>query len=157
MNTAPCPAAAIRSLLLVALMAGSSAVASEPAPSRVDVLFFHRTFRCPDCLHMEAYAAEAVAARPTERDAGRLGFRAFNLDVGDHSQYSERYGVETSAVVLSQVTDGQETAWTNLPLVWQLVENRQNFMAYLDMEISGQLDQLFDPAEPTTPVQKESP
>ncbi len=147
------------SLLLIALLAVSSAVAAEPAPSRVDVLFFHRTFRCPDCLHMEAYAAEAVAARAEERVTGRLLFRAINLDDHAHAHYAEHYGVEISSVVLARFADGQEVAWTNLPLVWELVEDRQNFLAYLEMEISGQLEQLPAPLnpEPTALLRKESP
>lgn len=119
-----------------------SAWAGDPPPDRVDVLYFHRTLRCPGCLDMEAFAAEAVARFPAERDAGRLTWRAINLDDPGRRHFEQDYALEFNSVVLSRRSSGREAAWTNLPDVWPLVGDRSNFVAYVEMEIGSQLDRL---------------
>ena len=135
----------VRSLLLGLLLvcaAFRSAWAADPSPDRVDVLYFHRTARCHGCLDMEAFAAEAVARFPAEREAGRLTWRAINLDDPDQRHFEQDYALEFNSVVLSRRASGREEAWTNLPAVWPLVGDRSNFVAYVEMEIGAQLDRL---------------
>jgi hypothetical protein len=45
-------------------------------------------------------------------------------------------------VVLSRRVSGKEVAWTNLPAVWEVVGDKSNFIAYVEMEIAKQLEQL---------------
>jgi hypothetical protein len=128
--------------LLLVCTAFPSVWAADPSPDRVDVLYFHRTLRCPGCLDMEAFAAEAVARFPAERDAGRLTWRAINLDDPDQRHFEQDYALEFNSVVLSRRASGREAVWTNLPDVWPLVGDRSNFVAYVEMEIGAQLDRL---------------
>ncbi len=135
----------VRSLLLGLLLvcaAFRSAWAADPSPDRVDVLYFHRTARCHGCLDMEAFAAEAVARFPAARDAGRLTWRAINLDDSDQRHFERDYALEFNSVVLSRRSGGREAAWTNLPAAWSFVGDRSNFVAYVEMEIAAQLDRL---------------
>ena len=128
------------------VLAGSSpatrASAAEPAPARVDVLYFHRTLRCPGCLDMETFTAEAAGHFPAEQQSGRLVFRIINLDLDANRHYETDYSLETSSVIISRRVADQETAWTNLPTVWNHVGDKSNFIAYVVMEISNQLEQL---------------
>ena len=128
--------------LLLGCAAFHSARAVDTPPARVDVLYFHRTLRCPGCLDMEAFAAEAVARFPAERDAGRLTWRVINLDEPGQRHFEQDYALEFNSVVLSRRANSQETAWTNLPSVWPLVGDRSNFVAYVEMEIATQLGQI---------------
>jgi hypothetical protein len=129
--------------LLCACSAGmDSARAAEPDPARVEVFYFHRTLRCPTCLTMETFTAEAAEHFSAEKNTGRLRFRAINLDDEGPRHFAQDYGLEFSSVVLSRWTNGQEAAWTNLPSAWSVVGDRSNFIAYVEMEISKQLGQL---------------
>ena len=128
-------------LLLLACTAAGWAAAPPPA-AHVDVLYFHRTARCPTCLDMEAYTAEAAGRFAAGREAGRILFRAINLDDETDRHYEQDYALEFSSVVLSRRVNGQEAAWTNLPAVWSVVGDKPNFIAYVETEIARQLEQL---------------
>ena len=130
------------SFVLLGLLLACSASATDPTPSCVDVFYFHRTLRCPTCLNMEAFTAETAEHFSAERDAGRIRFRAINLDDESDRHFEQDYSLEFSSVVLSRRVNGQEVAWTNLPSIWELVGDKQNFIAYVETEISKQLDQL---------------
>lgn len=131
-------------LLGLLLLAGMTAgwAAAPPSAAHVDVFYFHRTARCPTCLDMEAYAAEAAGRFSAEREAGRIFFRAINLDDETHRHFARDYALEFSSVVLSRRVNGREAAWTNLPAVWSVVGDKPNFVAYVETEIARQLDQL---------------
>ena len=128
--------------LLAGLPSADRALAAESDPAHVDVFYFHRTARCPTCLDMEAYTGEAVGHFVAEREAGRLVFRAVNLDDEPARHFERDYALEFSSVVLSRRASGREAAWTNLPAVWSVVGDKSNFIAYVEMEIAKQLAQL---------------
>ena len=127
-------------------LALASGERGEEAPqAQLQVLYFHRTARCPSCLNMEAYAAEAVERFASDRDAGRISWRAVNIDEPGDRHFQEDYALEVNSLVLSRHEAGREVAWTNLPDVWALVGDKSNFVAYVETEISKQLEQLPKP------------
>ena len=127
-------------------LALASGERGEEAPqAQWQVLYFHRTARCPSCLNMEAYAAEAVERFASDRDAGRISWRAVNIDEPGDRHFQEDYALEVNSLVLSRHEAGREVAWTNLPDVWALVGDKSNFVAYVETEISKQLEQLPKP------------
>lgn len=126
--------------LWLALAAGARG--ADAPQAQLSVLYFHRTARCPSCVNLEAYTAEAAARFAAEREAGRILFRAINLDDANDRHFEQDYALEFSSVVLSRRVNGQEAAWTNLPDVWALAGDKSNFIAYIEMEISKQLEQL---------------
>ena len=130
-------------VLGLCLALASGVHAGDPPPQgQVEALYFHRTARCPSCLNMEAYAGEAVSRFAADRDAGRLTGRAVNIDEPGNRHFQRDYALEINSLVLSRHEAGREVAWTNLPDVWALVGDRSNFVAYVEMEIAKQLDQL---------------
>ena len=116
--------------------------AAEQPQAHVNVLYFHRTARCPSCLNMEAYASEAVSRFAAERDSGRLAWRTVNINEPADRHFQQDYALEFNSLVLSRREGGKEIAWTNLPDVWALVGDKSNFVAYVEMEIARQLEQL---------------
>jgi len=129
-------------VLLAGLPFADRPTAAESDPAHVAVFYFHRTARCPTCLNMEAHTIEAVGHFPAERETGRILFRAVNLDDESERHFAQDYALEFSSVVLSRRVNGQEAAWTNLPAVWSVVGDKSNFIAYVEMEIAKQLEQL---------------
>ncbi len=135
-------------VLLGALLACAAVVtvladAVEPRPAtQVEATYFHRTLRCPACIDMEAFIAEAVGHFPAERDAGRLQWRVINLDDEGNRHFEKDYALEFNSVVLSRRVNGQEVAWTNLPDVWKLIGDQPTFIAYIESEIRPQLEKL---------------
>lgn len=126
--------------LWLALSAGSRA--EEQLQAQVNVLYFHRTARCPSCLNMEAYTSEVLSRFAAEREAGRLAWRAVNIDEPAARHFQQDYALEFNSLVLSRREGGQEIAWTNLPDAWALVGDKSNFVAYVETEIAKQLEQL---------------
>lgn len=117
--------------------------AEEPRPApHVEAVYFHRTLRCPSCLDMEKFTAEAVGRFPAERETGRLQWRIIDLDGEGNQHFEQDYALEFNSVVLVRRANGREIAWTNLPSVWPLVGDRSNFISYVEMEIARQLEQL---------------
>lgn len=129
--------------LWLALPPGSRA--AEPPQAQVNVLYLHRTVRCPSCLDVETYAADAVSRFASERDAGRLAWRTVNIDNPADRHFQQDYALEFNALVLSRRAGGREIAWTNLPDIWSLVGDKSNFIAYVEMEIAKQLELLPKP------------
>jgi hypothetical protein len=116
--------------------------AEPPAASQVEVTYFHRTLRCPSCIDMENFTAEAVGHFPAEQKAGHLQWRVINLDDEGNKHFEQDYALEFNSVVISRRVDGQEMAWTNLPDAWKLIGDKPTFIAYIESEILPQLEKL---------------
>ena len=115
---------------------------TPPAEAQVEVFYFHRTLRCPSCVDMETFAAEAVGHFTDAQNAGRLRWRVINLDDEGNRHFEQDYALEFNSVVLSRRVNGQEVAWTNLPDAWKLIGDKPTFIAYIESEILPQLEQL---------------
>ena len=117
------------------------AAETRSAP-RVEAFYFHRTLRCPACLDMENFTAEAVGRFAAACEAGRLRWRIVNLDDEENRHYVRDYAIEFNSVVLSRQVNGQEVAWTNLPDAWKFIGDKPTFIAYVESEILLQLERL---------------
>ena len=119
-----------------------TAAGAPPAEAQVEVFYFHRTLRCPSCVDMETFAAEAVGHFTDAQKAGRLRWRVINLDDEGNRHFEQDYALEFNSVVLSRRVNGQEVAWTNLPDARKLIGDKPTFIAYIESEILPQLEQL---------------
>lgn len=120
----------------VALAADApSATASEPATDGVIAFYFHGNARCATCRTIEAYADEAVhQGFAADLDAGDLAWRVVNLDEPENRHFVEDFELVTRSVVLAQYRDGEVVRFKSLDQVWQLVRDKQRFVAYLQDE-----------------------
>ena len=112
---------------------------STPA-QKVIVYYFHGTNRCPTCLKMEAYAAEAVGtgfSGPLER--GDLEWRVVNTDAPENKHFVEDYKLYTRSLVIVKVRNGKQIEWKNLEKIWDLVNDKRDFIKYVQEEISTYL------------------
>ena len=132
----------ILALLSLGLALSSESRSEDKPQAQVCVQYFHRTVRCPSCLDMESFAAAAVSRFAADQEAGRLAWQTINIDEPANRHFQQDYALEFNSLVLSRRTGGREVAWTNLPDVWALVGDKTNFVAYVEMEILKQLQQL---------------
>ena len=110
-------------------------------PDRVDVLYFHRTARCENCLRFEEYTAGVLAdSLSPELERGTVTWRTVNLDDEGEEGLVERYDIFESFLVLSVVEGGEEVAWSTLDGIWVFVEDEASFRRYVLAEVLNALD-----------------
>ncbi len=110
-------------------------------PDRVDVLYFHRTARCENCLRFEEYTtAVLVDSLSPELDSGVVTWGTVNLDDEGEEALVERYDILESSLVLSVVEDGGEVGWSTLDGIWVFVEDEALFRRYVLGEVLNALD-----------------
>jgi len=104
------------------------------------VYYFHGTYRCPSCTTIEQYTRETVAETFfKEVQSGRMEFRAINVEEPDNQHLIKDYKLYTKSVIVSEVVDGKEQRWKNLPKVWELLQSERTFKEYVQQEIAAYL------------------
>jgi hypothetical protein len=124
------------------LMVSMLGCGGPPEPARTEVVYFHRTVRCPSCVTIENWAKSAVAP---DVEAGRVAWQVFNLDEPANTQFEDRYGLMAQSVVVREIKGGKETRWKNLEKVWDLLEDEAVFKKYVQDEVRA-----FMAAQPET-------
>lgn len=109
----------------------------------VVVTYFTSDVRCASCFKIESLARQTV-----ERDfgdelrAGRVVFRAINVDQPASKPFVDEYQLVSKTVVVSSRQEGEETKWTNLQDVWLKLGDEADFRRYVGGEIRKQLDRV---------------
>ena len=95
-------------------------------------IYFHGNVRCATCRKIEAYADEAITQGfPEELASGQVEWRTVNLDEPENKHFIDDFQLATKSVVLVEYRDGEVARWQNLDKVWQLVRNKDDFVAYV--------------------------
>ena len=114
------------------------AFAGQNNPSKVTAYYFHGSFRCPTCTTMERYSREAIETNfKNELVAGKLEFKAINVEDRGNEHYVNDYQLYTKSLILSLVKDGKEIKSKNLDKIWQYARNKQKFIDYVTDEINS--------------------
>lgn len=96
------------------------------------VYYFHGNKRCYTCRTIEAYTEEAIKTGfPEELESGRLVWKAVNVDDPENEHFVQDYDLTTRTVVLVDVDLGNELKWAKLDRVWELVQNKEEFVDYI--------------------------
>ncbi len=113
-----------------------AAALQDSIPSTHSIAYyFHTTERCMTCRTIESYAYEAIVTGFKDAyDSKKLQWKAVNLDETENEHFIDDYQLHTKSVVLSKIQDGKETQWKNLDRVWDLVNDREEFIAYVQKE-----------------------
>ncbi len=111
----------------------SPAVADSTAESqRVVVYYFHTTYRCVSCRNIEKYTREAIESGfPAELEDGFVVWRVVNVEDEGNEHFVKDYQLFTKSVVLVDERSGK---WKNLPKVWQLLGDPNDFIRYIQTE-----------------------
>jgi hypothetical protein len=97
--------------------------------------YFHGNARCKTCLTIEMYALEAIETGfPEALKANRIDFQSINLDMAENEHYIDDFQLTARTVVLERIIDGERKDYVNLTRVWELVGNKEAFVAYIQEE-----------------------
>ena len=124
------------------VIAKNEAVSEQPTmvtpsvlPHRVIAYYFHTTSRCASCRSIEAYSREAIeSAFADELKDGRLVWKVVNVEVKGNEHFVKDYGLYTKSLVLVNENRGKRTQWKNLEKVWQLLQDKDRFLRYVQDE-----------------------
>ncbi len=106
------------------------------ADSKVVAYYFHGTNRCTTCRTIEAYAREAVQTGFGEAlKAGKLEWRALNVEEPANRHFIQDYRLYTRSVVLVNFQGDKQLRWKNLDKVWELVGDKGQFTRYVQGEV----------------------
>lgn len=107
---------------------------------QVVVTYFHTTFRCHACTLLEEYSRDTVEKRfAKEIEQGKVVFRHVNIQEAKNQHFIKDYKLYTKSLVVSEVKNGKETRWKNLPDIWRLLRNREQYERYVANEIEDYL------------------
>jgi len=129
------------------VIAKNEAVSEQPTmvtpsvlPHRVIAYYFHTTSRCASCRSIEAYSREAIeSAFADELKDGRLVWKVVNVEVKGNEHFVKDYGLYTKSLVLVNENRGKRTQWKNLEKVWQLLQDKDKFLRYVQDETRSYL------------------
>ena len=100
--------------------------------------YFLTNVRCPSCLTIERLTAQTIKSEFAEAmDSGMLEWRTINIDGEGNYHFVKDYNLYTKSVIISEISEGKEVRWKNLPKVWELLRNEAKFSRYLKDEITA--------------------
>ncbi len=109
----------------------------------IKVTYFHGTMRCPSCLKIEKYTKETVTSKfRAQMDSGLIEFHEINVDKPENNKFIEQYQLTTKQVIVSEYENGKEKRWQNLDRVWELLREEEDFRSYIEMEVTGWLNEV---------------
>lgn len=111
------------------------------------VYYFHSNVRCATCRALESQTREAVnAGFASQLDSGEMVWKKLNYEEPAGADLAKQFEIQVPVVVLARMKDGQLGDWKRLDKVWALVDEKETFADYIDMEIRQMLAQSESPA-----------
>lgn len=106
----------------------------------ITAYYFHGNFRCATCRAIEQLSREAIEKNFKEQlKSGKLLFLVINIDEPENEHFIQDYQLVTRSLVITQLKNGRQIAWKNLPKVWDYVRDEQAFYNYVKTEIQSYL------------------
>lgn len=114
-----------------------NAQADSIGTEQVVVYYLHMNRRCATCQKLEAYSQEAVKTGFADQlKDSSIVFHVENFEQEGNQHFAKQYQLFSQSVILSRQVDGKETDWKNLDKIWQLVGNKQEFVDYVQAEVT---------------------
>ena len=118
-----------------------SALITKPDADADVVYYFMTSMRCSSCMKIERYTKEAVDTNfGKELGDGSLVWRMVEIDSPENEHFIGEYELVTKSVVLVKIRNGEQVSWRNLDQVWTLLNDKQEFMDYINGEVRGFLE-----------------
>jgi len=96
------------------------------------VYYFYTSKRCTTCRKIEQFSEEAVKQKlkvPVE--AGKVQWKTLNIEIPENEHFVKDFQLYTKSVIVAEYKDGKPVRWENLPDIWKLVRNREQFVDYV--------------------------
>jgi len=104
---------------------------------QVVVYYLHMNRRCMTCGKLEAYSKEAVESGFAEQlKDSSIVFKVENFEKEGNEHFAKDYQLYSQSLILSRQHQGKETEWKNLDKIWKLVGNKQEFITYVQTEVT---------------------
>ena len=114
--------------------------AGEPMDDGVIAYYFHGNTRCPTCRAIESYAHEAVQTGFADQlESGKLKWQVVNYESPGNEHFATDYEIFAPTVVVVEISDGSQQEWKNLDRVWELVDDKDAFVQYVQSETETML------------------
>lgn len=117
----------------------AQAAAADTLAGRRQVIayYFHGKARCANCVKIENWSREAVATGyPKELADGRLVWRVVDVEAEGNEHFVEDYQLYTKSLVLVEQRGGRPIRWKNCAKVWEYLNRRERFVAYVQDEVA---------------------
>lgn len=96
---------------------------------------------CTTCLNLESYTRETLDTYfASELASGRIQWRTVDLDEPANEHFIDEFGLYTKSVVLVRFENGAQTRFDSLSRIWELVYDKDAYVAYVRDEVKGFLD-----------------
>jgi len=116
----------------------------NPKNAQVVAYYFHGTFRCATCRNLERYSKEAIETNfKNALAAGKLTFKAVNVEDKGNEHYSNDYQLYTKSLILSLVKEGKQVRWKNLDKIWEYVGNKKRYTEYVKTNVEELLKEAL--------------
>ena len=111
---------------------------TEPANSqKINVYYFHTSYRCHSCTMIEGLTKEAVTEKfSQELQKGTITFTTVNVETDMNKHFIEKYKLVSKSIIVSKVLDNREKEWKNLDQIWFLLREKDKFKKYVIDEIN---------------------
>lgn len=111
-----------------------------PAPELI-VYYMDMGKDCTTCLNLETYTHEALQAGfPEELGSGRIQWRTVDVDDPKNEHFIADFRLYTKSVVLVREDEGAPARYENLSRIWELVYDKDAYMAYIRKSVRTFLD-----------------
>lgn len=121
-------------------LAPAAPAADVPAPDLV-VYYMDMGKDCSTCLNLESYTREALETFfADDLASGRIQWRTADLDAPANAHFVDEFGLYTKSVVLVRFEGGKQTRFDSLSRIWELVYDKEAYIAYIRDEVQGFLD-----------------
>lgn len=112
---------------------------SGPA-DRVDVVYFHRTSRCPTCIHAEELTRDTLETYfKDELASGKVTFQSIDVQDSNNADIVEKYGAYGSQLFINTIKDGTDHIEEATDL-YVLIHNDKAFVTALKSKIEKSLN-----------------
>ena len=96
---------------------------------------------CTTCLNLESYTRETLDTYfAQDLASGRIQWRTADLDDSANEHFVDEFGLYTKSVVLVRFEGGTQTRFDSLSRIWELVYDKDAYIAYIRDEVKGFLD-----------------
>ena len=107
---------------------------------RVEVVYFHRTQRCPKCIYAEdgiRYTVETYFK--DEQDSGKVTFQVINVEDEEKADIVEKYGAYGSQLFINTIKDGTDHI-EHVTDIWLVIGDDEAFAEIVKSKIEKSLN-----------------
>ena len=98
--------------------------------------YFYTTQRCASCLKIENYSHDIIEKEfGSQLQSGRLVWKMVNIDEDANKHFIDDFKLYTKALILVDYAQGAQVRWKNCQKVWELLNDKRDFQAYVKHEV----------------------